>query len=221
MQGWHASYIRRNHKGSSWNNKHWLNLPIFTRDETSLEAAGRMVRHLQVKRRSLSFISEDVDWKVMSRNTYQPPLQNFTCLSKGSGQLVPKTTRTQDNSYPGQLVPRATRTKDNSYPGRLVPRTIRTQDDSYPGQLVPKTTITKDDSYPGQLVPRTTRTQDDSYPVQLVPRTTRTQDDSFPAQVVPRTTLPKLYPGQLVSRTSRNHSQIITILSKTFPLLGS
>ena len=103
------------------------------------------------------------------------------------------TTRTQDTSYPGQLVPRTR---------QLVPRTTRAQDNSYPWQLVHKTTITQDDSYPGQLVPRTTRTQ----------------DDSFQAQVVPRTTLPKLYPGQLVSRTSRNYSQIMTILSKTFPL---
>ena len=45
---------------------------------------------------------------------------------KGSGQLVPKTTRTQDNSYPGQLVPKTTRTQDNSYPRQLVPRTTRT-----------------------------------------------------------------------------------------------
>ena len=43
----------------------------------------------------------------------------------GSGQLVPKTTRTQDNSYPGQLVPKTTRTQDNSYPGQLVPKTTR------------------------------------------------------------------------------------------------
>ena len=35
--------------------------------------------------------------------------------TKPSGQRVPKTTRTQDNSFPG-LVSRAIRTKDNSYP---------------------------------------------------------------------------------------------------------
>ena len=104
------------------------------------------------------------------------------------------TTRTQDNSYPRELVPRTTRTPDDSYPGQLVSRTPRTQDNYYP-------------------------TQDDSYPGQLVPRTTRTQGDSLPAQVVPRTTLAMLYLGQLVSRTSRNYSQIMTILSNTFPLL--
>ena len=58
-------------------------------------------------------------------------------LGMDYGQVVPKTTRTQDNSYPRQLVPKTTRTQDNSYPGQLVPRTTRTQDDSYPGQLVP------------------------------------------------------------------------------------
>ena len=42
------------------------------------------------------------------------------------GQLVPKTTRTQDISYPRQLVPRITRTQDNSYQRRLVPNTTRT-----------------------------------------------------------------------------------------------
>ena len=56
----------------------------------------------------------------------------------GSGQLVPKSTRTQDNSYPRQLVPKTTRTQDNSYPRQLVPKTTRTQDNSYPGQLVPR-----------------------------------------------------------------------------------
>ena len=30
------------------------------------------------------------------------------------GQLVPKTSRTQDNSYPRQLVPKTSRTQDNS-----------------------------------------------------------------------------------------------------------
>ena len=43
------------------------------------------------------------------------------------GQLVTKTTRIQDNSYPRQLVPR-----DNSYPRLPVPKTTRTQDNSYP-----------------------------------------------------------------------------------------
>ena len=67
----------------------------------------------------------------------------------------------------------------------------------------------------------TTRTQDNYYPRPLVPRTTRTQDDSYPGQLVPKTTHSqhKSYQGQLVSRTSRNYSQIMTILSKTFPLL--
>ena len=60
----------------------------------------------------------------------------------GSGQLVPKTTRTQDNSYPSQLVPKTTRTQDNSYPRQLVTTTTRTQDNSYPGQIVPRTTRT-------------------------------------------------------------------------------
>ena len=33
------------------------------------------------------------------------------------GQLVPKSSRTQVNSYPSQLVPKSTRTQVNSYPG--------------------------------------------------------------------------------------------------------
>ena len=41
------------------------------------------------------------------------------------GRLVPKTTRTQDNSYPRRLVPRTTRTQDDSYPRKFVPRTSR------------------------------------------------------------------------------------------------
>ena len=62
----------------------------------------------------------------------------YQCTNPDSdyGQLVPKTTRTQENSYPRQLVPRTTRTQDNSYPGQLVPKTTRTQDVSYPAQLV-------------------------------------------------------------------------------------
>ena len=71
---------------------------------------------------------------------------------KDNGQLVPKTIRTQDNSYPGQLVPRTTRTRDDSYPRRLVPKTTRTQDDSYLGQLVPKTTRTQENSYQGRVL---------------------------------------------------------------------
>ena len=39
----------------------------------------------------------------------------YQAIILGSGQLVPRTTRTQDNSYPRQLVPKTTRTQDNSY----------------------------------------------------------------------------------------------------------
>ena len=59
-----------------------------------------------------------------------------TRIPTGSGQLVPKTTRTQDNSYPRQLVPRTTRTQDNSYPRQIVPRTTRTQVNSYPCGMI-------------------------------------------------------------------------------------
>ena len=41
-------------------------------------------------------------------------LGNSAYSQGGSGQLVPRTTRTQDNSYPRQLVPRTTCTQDNS-----------------------------------------------------------------------------------------------------------
>ena len=91
---------------------------------------------------------------------------------RGSGQLVPKTAPTQDNSYPGHLVPKTTR-----YPGQLVPRTPRTHDNSHPRRLVPRTTRTQDNSYPRRLVPSTTRNQDNS--IQVVPRTTRIQDKSY------------------------------------------
>ena len=53
--------------------------------------------------------------------TYPFPNFHHTLYWMGSEQLVPKTTRTQDNSYPRQLVPRTTRTQDNSYPRQLVP----------------------------------------------------------------------------------------------------
>ena len=57
----------------------------------------------------------------------EPKLKcNVNSHSVLTGQLVPRTTRTQDNSYPRQLVPRTTRTQDNSYPRRLAPRTTRT-----------------------------------------------------------------------------------------------
>ena len=62
------------------------------------------------------------------------------------GQLVPKTTRTQDNLYLRQLVPRTTRSQDNLNPGQLVPKTTRTQDNSYPRELLPKITRTQDNS---------------------------------------------------------------------------
>ena len=64
------------------------------------------------------------------------------CYPRGSGQLVPKTTRTQDISYPEQILPKSTPTQDIWYPGYLVPRTIRTQDNSYTGQRVPNTNHT-------------------------------------------------------------------------------
>ena len=78
---------------------------------------------------------------------------------------------------PIRLLPRATRTKDNSYP-------MRTQDNSHLGQVVPSTSLTwtiinklrtQDDTYPGQLVLRTT-------PTQNVPKTNRTHDKSYPGQ---------------------------------------
>ena len=61
---------------------------------------------------------------------------NVNSYSILTGQLVPKTTRTQDNSYPRQLVPKTTRTQDNSYPRQLVPKTTRTQDNSYPCGMI-------------------------------------------------------------------------------------
>ena len=100
----------------------------------------------------------------------------------GSGQLVPKTTRAQDNSYPGQLVPKSSHTHDNSYPRQLVPRTTRpkttrTQDNSQPNQLVPWSPCVQANSYPWQFVPRATRIPDNSYPRQFLPRACRIQDN--------------------------------------------
>ena len=74
--------------------------------------------------------------------------EKWPAVGPGSGQLVPKTTRTQDNSYPRP---------DHSYPEQLAPKTTRTQDNPYPRQLVPTTTRTQVNSYPGQHVPKTTR----------------------------------------------------------------
>ena len=42
------------------------------------------------------------------------PSLSFKEQMRDYGQLVPKTTRTQDESYPGQLVPMTTRTQGNS-----------------------------------------------------------------------------------------------------------
>ena len=42
-------------------------------------------------------------------------------IEEDYGQFAPKTTRTQDNSYPRQLVPRTIRTQDNSYPSTSCP----------------------------------------------------------------------------------------------------
>ena len=124
-----------------------------------------------------------IRYKSHSRIKHRQRLYLLTDnVAEGSGQFVPKTTRTQDNSYPGQLVPKTTRTQDNSNPGQLVPRTTITQDDSYPGQLIPRTTRTQDDSYPGQLIPKTTHSQHKSYPGQLYPSCT--QDNSYAGQVV-------------------------------------
>ena len=121
---------------------------------------------------------------VLNTNCFNGLLRCSTSLAvmypmsiKDYGQLVPKTSRIQDNSYPRHLVPKTTRTQDISYPWQLVPKTTRTQDDSYPRQLVPRTTRT----LPGRLVPKTTHTQDNSYPDpgQLVLKETRTQDKPF------------------------------------------
>ena len=173
--------------------------------------------------------------EIKKRNFLNQPF-SFFCFfhfnnewysAGGSGQLVPKTTRTQDNSYPRKLVPKTTRTHENSYPGQLVPRTTRvvlgTSFLGYElsiipgsGQLVPKTTRTQDNSYPWQLVPRTTRTQDNSYLGQLELSWVRVVlgtscpssqdlDNSYPRQLVPRTTRTQdnSYPGQLVPKTTR------------------
>ena len=111
-------------------------------------------------------------------------LGNQHMCGAGSGQLVPKTTRTQDNLYPRLLVPSTTRTQVKSYPSQLAPKTTRTQDNSYPGQLVPKTTRTWVTLCPGQLVPMTIHTQDNSYSGQLIPKTVSTQGMSYPRQLI-------------------------------------
>ena len=46
-------------------------------------------------------------------------------------------TRDLDIYYPRQLVPRTSRTQDNSSPRQLMPKTTRTQDNPYPRQTVP------------------------------------------------------------------------------------
>ena len=126
---------------------------------------------------------------VLNTNCFNGLLRCSTSLAvmypmsiKDYGQLVPKTSRIQDNSYPRHLVPKTTRTQDISYPWQLVPKTTRTQDNSYPGQLVPS----QGDSYPRQLIPKTTRTQTqgNSCSKRLEPKTNRSQDKSLPKQLV-------------------------------------
>ena len=36
------------------------------------------------------------------------------------GQIIPKTTHTQDKSYPGKPVPKTTRTQDSPYLGQII-----------------------------------------------------------------------------------------------------
>ena len=54
---------------------------------------------------------------------------------------MPRTIRTQDESYQRQPVPKTNRAQDNSYPSRivtrLVPKKTRTQEKSHPGKLLP------------------------------------------------------------------------------------
>ena len=83
------------------------------------------------------------------------------------------TTRTQVNSHPGQLVFKTTHTQDNS-----------SQDNSYPGQLVPKSTRTLVTLCPGPLVPMTILTQDNSYSRQPIPKTVPTQGMSYLRQLI-------------------------------------
>ena len=90
-----------------------------------------------------------------------------TCRAEDLGSPLPARRGDLDNSYPrqlvtGQLVRKTTRTRDNSYPGQLIPRITRTLDSSYPILLVSRTTHDQDDSYPRQLIPNATRTQDNS-----------------------------------------------------------
>ena len=57
-------------------------------------------------------------------------------VNEGSGnsypvQLVPSTTRTQDDSHQRKFLPKATPTHYNSYPVLVIPRTTRAYDDSH------------------------------------------------------------------------------------------
>ena len=52
--------------------------------------------------------SDSYFYKIWIRSSSNRLLNDHSCPR--SGQLVPKTTHTQNNSYPGQLVPKTTRT---------------------------------------------------------------------------------------------------------------
>ena len=104
-------------------------------------------------------------------------------------QLVPWTSRIQDNSYPWQLVPRATLTQDNPSPGQIVTKKTQSIKD-HTWCITLSSSQDLNNLYPRQLVPRKSLTQDISYPKQRVPKTTRTCDKSYPRQLNQSTTTP-------------------------------
>ena len=94
----------------------------------------------------------------MRQDSYQVSSTRSHCMSHSSyiphqSQLVPKSTRTQVNSYTGQLAPM-------SHLSQVASKSSRIQVNSYPyHQLAPKSTRTQVNSHPNKFATKSTRTQ--------------------------------------------------------------
>ena len=96
-----------------------VSLGVFLSDIVSIKRRGnrhfslsqRQAKHNKMGNPVLHMVKLCVRWEQFILTVSQ---NNWGIRHLGSGQLVPKTTRAQDNSYPGQPVPKTTRTQDKS-----------------------------------------------------------------------------------------------------------
>ena len=95
----------------------WFQTEYYGNVCTRLPMISQLISSLHVEKISTWYEQIDLktQWQRFKFVMKSGLSQAFSChVCWDYGQLVPKTTRTQDNSNPGQLVPRTTRTQDNS-----------------------------------------------------------------------------------------------------------